>query len=140
MRMWKRPHQHMIERRISPMSVFRIYRLTAALICLLLIFARLDTTGAMAASTTISSKDFATECNTSLSFTIDTDTIVTGSAGTLSAGSCWVHLAPGVSLTFDRAALNSPEGSDIGLTIDVGDASQIHVYQSTIVLGGLFLE
>jgi hypothetical protein len=58
--------------------------------------------------------------------------------GTLPYGTCWVHLARDVSLTFEHVALDSK--SDVGLVVDGEDGAQVHVHQSTIVLGGLYLE
>jgi hypothetical protein len=126
------------------MNNFKIRRLLAALLCLALALTLTGVGPARAAelNTTMSAADFAAACNARQNFTLESDTVVAGGSGTLDShyGSCWVHLAPGVSLTFEHVTLESPEGSLNGLLVDGEDDTQVHVHQSTMILGGLFLE
>jgi hypothetical protein len=124
------------------MTGYKIRHLIAALVCLVLslAFAGVGSARAAETSTAMSAADFAAACNTRPTFTLESNTIVTGSATLASPyGTCWVHLASGVSLTFEHVALDS-QNSLTGLVVDGEDGSQVHVHQSTMVLGGLYLE
>jgi hypothetical protein len=126
------------------MNKFKTRHLLAALACLVLTLTLTSVGPARAAepSSTMSAADFAAACNARPGFTLESNTVVTGGSATITSpyGTCWVHLAPGVSLTFERVALNSPKGSLIGLVVDGEDGSEVHVRQSTLDFGGLFLE
>jgi hypothetical protein len=124
------------------MDKFKTFRLIAALACLVLTLALTSVGPVRAAPSALADKimsaaDFAAACNATLGFTVEVDTLVTGGSGTINSYSCWVHVAPFVSLTFDHVSLDSPR--NIGLVVDGGDSSQVHVHQSIMVMGGLFL-
>jgi hypothetical protein len=133
------------ERRID-MDKLTLRRLVATVACLVLALA-LTSVGPVRAAPAaplpkiMSAADFAALCNTNLGFTISVNTLVTGGSGTINPYACQVHVAPFVNLTFDQVSLDSPKGSNVGLLVDGGEGSQVHVHQSTMVMdGGLFLE
>jgi hypothetical protein len=136
-------------KRRTNMDKFKTFRLIAALACLVLTLALTSVGAARAASVPplpgpspqiMSAAEFAAACNATIRFTVKVDTLVTGGSGTINPYACWVHVAPFVSLTFDQVRLDSPTGSSVGLAVDGGDSSQVHVHQSIMVMdGGLFL-
>jgi len=128
------------------MDNFTPRRLVAAAVCLVLALAVTSVGPVRAAAAAplpkiMSAADFAALCNTNLGFTISVNTLVTGGSGTINPYACQVHVAAFVNLTFDQVSLDSPKGSNVGLLVDGGEGSQVHVHQSTMVMdGGLFLE
>src|SRR5262245_5814401 len=124
------------------MNKVKIRHLIAAFVCLVLslAFSSLGSARAAENSTSMSAADLAAACSSRPTFTIDTDKVVSGNATVDTPyGTCWVHLAPGVSLTFEHVTLDS-QSSSMGLVVDGDDAAQVHVHQSTMILGGLYLE
>ncbi len=87
------------------------------------------------AATNMTAADLAAACNTTSSITFSTNTVVSDGTGTLGQ-TCYIHLAPGVSLTMNQVTIDSPISSGIGFVVDGGDNTQISVSQSGFFMSG----